>query len=101
MGFDEKYRILRSIVPDPQDPERDLVTDFKVHIRFEHFLTAQVFAPYLHVSEVLKELIHLDADGNTSPRFVSDDGVVRFPHKALLTIDSFTGRVIRRCEPVS
>lgn len=32
MAFDHNFRILRSIVPDPQDPEKDISTDFKVSI---------------------------------------------------------------------
>ena len=35
MGFDPNYRILRSIIPDPQDPKNDLETDFKVPIHPE------------------------------------------------------------------
>jgi hypothetical protein len=35
----------------------------------------KIYAPYLHVSGVLKELINSDAE-DASPTFVSDDGVV-------------------------
>jgi hypothetical protein len=30
MGFDESYRTLRSIIPDPQDPEKEITNDYKV-----------------------------------------------------------------------
>lgn len=33
MAFDHNFRILRSIVEDPQDPENEIIKDFKVSIR--------------------------------------------------------------------
>jgi len=61
MGFDENFRTLRSIIPDPQDPEKEITKDFKI------------YAPYLHVSDVLSVLTNLDEVG---ARFISDDGVI-------------------------
>jgi len=62
MAFDQNFRILRSIIPDPHNPEVDITTDFKI------------FAPYLHVSEVFKDLIVSHTD--VGPLFVSEDGVI-------------------------
>jgi hypothetical protein len=30
MAFDQNFRILRSVIPDPHNPEVDITTDFKV-----------------------------------------------------------------------
>jgi hypothetical protein len=30
MGFDQNYRTLRTIRPDPQNPDEEVFTDFKV-----------------------------------------------------------------------
>jgi hypothetical protein len=32
MVFDSNFRILRSIVPDPQNPDDEITEDFKVYI---------------------------------------------------------------------
>jgi len=60
MGFDESYRTLRSIIPDPQDPEKEITKDYKV------------YAAYLHVSEVLAVMTSNDPVA----KFISDDGVI-------------------------
>lgn len=74
MAFDRNFRTLRSVIQDPQNPEEEIHTDFKVSVLIEN-THSKIFAPYLHVSGVLKELINSDAD-DASPAFVSDDGVV-------------------------
>jgi len=42
MGFDQNFRILRSIIPDPQDPELEITTDFKVSDELWSLLTADI-----------------------------------------------------------
>jgi len=45
MGFDQNFRILRSIVPDPQDPQKEITTDFKVPISLIPELSVYRYLP--------------------------------------------------------
>jgi hypothetical protein len=74
MSFNPNFRTLRSVIQDPLNLEEEIHTDFKVEVPVE-YTHRKIFAPYLHVSGVLKELISSDAE-DASPTFVSDDGVV-------------------------